>query len=109
MSGSQDPPRKYKIAAGPIMLGIIIVGLLIQAILLAYGRWRPWIRQADTVHGLVVCAVLTWAIAAGPIFTATITDQAVKGAAALIILITLIDLAIRTRRGHVRRAIEIRQ
>jgi hypothetical protein len=72
------------------------------------GRWRPWIREAEIVHNLALCIVLTWAVAAGPVFTATPTDRAVKGAASLIILVTLIDLARRTRRHHVRQAVELR-
>ena len=55
---------------------------------------------------MVVCAVLTWAIAAGPVFQAAPTDRSVKGAAAVIVLITLVDLAIRSRRHHVRNAVE---
>ncbi len=94
---------------GPIVLAIIIIGLAIQAILLGYGRWRPWIRQADMVYGLAVCAALTWSIAAGPVFVGTGTDRAFKGAAVLIIMITLIDLAVRARRDHVRRAVQLHE
>lgn len=94
---------------GPVVLGLMIAGLIILAILLWQGRWRPWIRQADMVYGLVTCIVLTWAVGAGPIFKATPTDQAIKGAAALIVLITLIDLAARIRRHHVRQAVEVRE
>jgi hypothetical protein len=94
---------------GPIVLAIIVIGLAIQALLLGYGRWRPWIRQADMVYGLAVSAALTWTIAAGPVFVVTGTDRAAKGAAVLIILITLIDLAVRTRRDHVRRAVQLHQ
>jgi hypothetical protein len=61
------------------------------------------------VYGLLVCTVLTWAIAAGPVFRAAPTDRSVKGAAAVIVLVTLVDLAIRSRRDHVRRAVEIRE
>ncbi len=91
---------------GPVVLGLMIVGLIILATLLWQGRWRPWIRQADMVHSLAVCIVLTWAVGAGPVFKATPTDRAVKGAASLIVLVTLIDLAVRTRRHHVRQAVE---
>ena len=80
-----------------VVLGVMIAGLIILAILLWEGRWRPWIRQADRVHSLAVCIVLTWAIAAGPVFKATPTDRSDKGAAAVIVLVTLIDLAVRTR------------
>ncbi len=94
---------------GPVVLGLMIAGLIIQATLLWQGRWRPWIRQAEMVNGLVTCIVLTWAVGAGPVFTATPTDRTVKGAAALIVLVTLIDLAVRARRYHVRQAVEIRE
>jgi hypothetical protein len=116
VSGGRAAPAAYEAFAydegflrlrGPVVLGLMITGLIILATLVWYGRWRPWIRQAEMVHGLALCTVLTWAIAAGPIFKATPTDRATKGAASLIILVTLIDLAVRTRRRHVRQAVEI--
>jgi hypothetical protein len=61
------------------------------------------------VHSLAVCIVLTWTIAAGPVFKATPADRSVKGAASLIVLVTLIDLAARTRRHHARQAVEINE
>jgi hypothetical protein len=116
VSGGRAAPAAYEAFAyndgflrlrGPVVLAIMIAGLVIQATLLGYGRWRHWIRQADMVYSLVVCAVLTWAIAAGPVFQAAPTDRSVKGAAAVIVLVTLVDLAIRSRRHHVRKAVEI--
>jgi hypothetical protein len=94
---------------GPVVLGLMITGLIILATLLWQGRWRPRIRQAEMMHSVAVCIVLTWAVAAGPVFTATPTDRAVKGAASLIVLVTLIDLAVRTHRRHAREAVEIRE
>jgi hypothetical protein len=94
---------------GPVVLGVMIAGMALQATLLGYGRWRPWIRQAEMVYGLLVCAVLTWAIAAGPVFQAAATDRSAKGAAAVIILVTLVDLALRSRRRHIWKAVEIRE
>ena len=90
------------------LIRTLSAGLVILAILLREGRWRPWIRQAEMVHSVAVCTVLTWVIAAGPVFSATPTDRAVRGAASLIVLVTLIDLAVRTRRQNVRQAVEIR-
>jgi hypothetical protein len=37
-----------------------------------------------------------------------IDSYAVKGAASLVVLVTLVDLALRTRRRHVRQAVEMR-
>jgi hypothetical protein len=118
VSGGRAAPAAYQALAydegflrlrGPVVLGLMIAGLILQAILLCQGRWGPWIRQADRVHSLAVCIVLTWSVAAGPVFTAAPTDRSVKGAASLIVLVTLIDLAVRTRRHHVRQAVEIRE
>jgi hypothetical protein len=117
LSGGRAAPAAYAAFAydegflrlrGPVVLGLMIAGLVILAILLREGRWRPWIRQAEMVHSVAVCIVLTWVIAAGPVFSATPTDRAVRGAASLIVLVTLIDLAVRTRRQNVRQAVEIR-
>jgi len=118
VSGGHAAPAAYQAFAydegflrlrGPVVLGLMIAGLILQVTLLCQGRWRPWIRQADMVYGVAVCIVLTWAVGTGPVFKATPTDQAVKGAASLIVLVTLIDLAVRTRRHHVRQAVEIRE
>ena len=118
VSGGRAAPAAYEAFAydegflrlrGPVVLSLMIAGLIILAALLWQGRWRPWIRQAEKAHSLAVCVVLTWAVAAGPVFTATPTDRAVKGAASLIVLVTLIDLAVRTRRHHARQAVEIQR
>jgi len=118
VSGGRAAPAAYQAFAynegflrlrGPVVLGLMIVGLILQVTLLWQGRWRPRIRQADMVYGVVTCVVLTWAVGLGPIFKATPTDQAARGAASLIVLVTLIDLALRTRRHHVRQAVEIRE
>jgi hypothetical protein len=118
VSGGHATPAAYQAFAydegflrlrGPVVLALMIAGLLILAALVWQGRWRPRIRQAEMVHSLALCVVLTWAVAAGPVFTAAPTDRAVKGAASLIVLVTLIDLAVRTHRHHVREAVEIRE
>jgi len=118
VSGGRAVPGVYQAFAyddgflrlrGPVVLGTMIAGIALQAVLLGYGRWRPWLRQAETAYGLLVCAVLTWAVAAGPVFQAAPTDRSVKGAAAVIVLVTLVDLATRSRRQHVRKALELRE
>jgi hypothetical protein len=116
VSGGRATPATYDAFAyddsflrllGPVVLAVLVAGLIIQAVLLGQGRWTVTMHRVDLVHSLIVCAVLTWAIGAGPVFTATPTDQAVKGAAAVIILVTLVDLAVRARRHHVRQALGI--
>ncbi|MEV4517759.1 hypothetical protein AB0K00_53470 [Dactylosporangium sp. NPDC049525] len=91
---------------GPVLLALMLSGLVVQAALVWRGRWLPLIHHTDTVHGLVTCAALTWVLGAGPVFTATQTDQTAKGIVALIVLGSLVDLAVRARRHHVRRAVD---
>jgi hypothetical protein len=93
---------------GPILLAVLLVGIGLQAALVWLGRWRPTVRTADLVHSLAVCAVLTWVIGSGPIFTAAPTDEAMKGASALIILASLVELAVRARRLSVAHALHRR-
>jgi hypothetical protein len=116
LSGGHAAPAAYHAFAydegflrlrGPVVLALMIAGLIILAILVWQGRWRPWIRQAEIVQSLATCVVLTWAVAAGPVFQATPTDRAVKGAASLLVLVTLVDLAVRTSRHHAREAVQI--
>jgi len=90
---------------GPAVLALMIAGLVVQAALVWQGRWRPWIQRADMTYSLVLCVVLTWVVGAGPIFRTTPTDQSVKGAIALTVLVTLVDLAVRIRRQRVRQAV----
>jgi len=84
---------------------LLVLGLGIQAVLVIQGRWRPWLHSTEMVYSLVLCAVLTSVFVAGPIFSAVPTDQSARGAIALIILVTLADLAVRLRRYHVLQAV----
>ncbi|MGI5241054.1 hypothetical protein [Dactylosporangium sp. CA-139066] len=59
-------------------------------------------------RSLAVCAVLTWGIGSGPIFTAAPTDEAMKSWSALIILASLVELAVRARRLSVAHALNRR-
>jgi hypothetical protein len=90
---------------GPVVLALLVLGLGIQAVLVIQGRWRPWLHSTEMVYSLVLCAVLTSVFVAGPIFSAVPTDQSARGAIALIILVTLADLAVRLRRYHVLQAV----
>ena len=92
VSGGHATPTAYHAFAyeegflrlrGPVVLAVMTAGLIIQAILLYHGQWRPWTRQAHTGYSLLVGAVLTWTIAAGPVFQAPPTDRSAKGAAAV--------------------------
>jgi len=91
---------------GPVVLGFIIGSIVIQAIVLVSRRYQPWIFWVETGYGLGFLAVLTWAIGAGPVFVTDTTDQSAKGIVALVILLSLLDLAVRARRFDARHAVE---
>lgn len=69
-----------------------------------HGRWTKTMRRID--HGITVAfvALMTWWIAAGPIFVAPMTDQGAKAALALVILISVASLAfsLYRERGQIR-------
>ena len=52
---------------GPIVLVILVTAIALQAVVAVLGRWQPAIRTVDVAHSLLVCAVLTWVVGAGPI------------------------------------------
>jgi len=91
---------------GPVVLGFLIGSIVIQAIILVSRRYQPWIFWVETGYGLGFLAVLTWAIGAGPVFVTDTTDQSAKGIVALVILLSLLDLAVRARRFDARHAVE---
>ncbi|MET7419463.1 hypothetical protein [Dactylosporangium sp. NPDC005555] len=89
---------------GPVVLAVLVVSLLIEAVLVWQGRWRRLLHRVDVVHGLVMCAVLTWVLGAGPVFAAAVTDEAAKGWVGLLVLVAAVDLAVKTHRLSVRHA-----
>ncbi|MFI5914270.1 HAAS signaling domain-containing protein [Dactylosporangium sp. NPDC051541] len=90
---------------GPILLVLIVSGIAFEVVLAVLGRWRGHLPAVGLVHGLLICAVMTWVIGSGPVFTAATTDRAAKDWGALIILGSLIGLAVQARRMSVARAL----
>lgn len=87
---------------GPILLALITLGLVIQVVLIVQGQWYAWSRRTDLANSIAVCVGLTLVLATGPVFRAEPTDQAMRGAMAIIVLVTLVDVGLRVRRDHVR-------
>jgi hypothetical protein len=89
-----------------VVLALQIVGIGMQVVLLIRGRYEPWVFWFETAYALVLCAVLTSALAHGPIFSAPTTDQTARSAVAGIVLGSLLSIAIRARRVNVVQAVE---
>ncbi|GIE82510.1 hypothetical protein Aph02nite_84600 [Actinoplanes philippinensis] len=89
---------------GPIVLGLLILSLLLQAAVIWQGRLLPWNHRVDPVLSLLLCAVLTWVVA-GPVYVSGPTDRTAKEIVALLILVSLAGVAFDLRRHRVRQAV----
>jgi len=77
---------------GPLVLALMIAGLVHYLVVTIHGRWRPATRNIEVALGLCTCAVLTWALFAGPVYPSPDADRTVKFWVAVIVAVTLIDL-----------------
>ncbi|BEL06438.1 hypothetical protein Q0Z83_046290 [Actinoplanes sichuanensis] len=96
--------RDFLAVRGPIVLGLLVLSLLLQAVLIGQGRRQSWSDQTEMALSLTLCAVLTWVLA-NPVFVSAAADRTAKEIVAVIILISLADLAFSLRRHRVRQAV----
>lgn len=83
---------------GPLVLALMIAGLVHYLVVTIHGRWRPTTRNIEVTLGLLTCAVLTWALFAGPVYQSPEADRTVKFWVAVIVAASLIDLLVKARR-----------
>jgi hypothetical protein len=82
----------------PWLLALMVTHLLFFGVLIVNGRWTARLRRVDAALSVAICGVMTWAIVAGPVYTAQPTDDLVKGVSALIVLVSVVDLAVKLYR-----------
>jgi hypothetical protein len=82
----------------PWLLSLMVLHLLFLGVLIVNGRWTTRLRRIDAVLSLAVCGVITWVLLAGDVYTAAATDEAAKGITALIVLVSVADLAVKLLR-----------
>jgi hypothetical protein len=87
---------------GPWLLPVWIAQLALLAVVAVEGRWRTLTRRFEIALGALMALVLTWFLAAGPIWHAAPTDKTAKGIIVLIIAIIVIDIAVKLRRELMR-------
>ncbi|GAA1642623.1 hypothetical protein [Actinoplanes couchii] len=113
ISGGQAAPQAYTALAydddflavrGPVVLGLLVLSLVLQAVTIGQGRRMPWNRHSEPILGLIMCAVLTWVVSE-PVFVTSLADRTAKEIVALLILISLAGLAFSLRRDRVRQAV----
>jgi hypothetical protein len=82
----------------PWLLSLMVLHLLFLGVLIVNGRWTTRLRRIDAALSLAVCGVITWVLLAGDVYTASATDEAGKGITALIVLVSVADLAVKLLR-----------
>lgn len=68
----------------------------------ARGRWSPLARRLEIAFSLAFAALLAWLIVAGDIFLAKPTNDGARAGLALVILIIVLDLAVKLYRRRPR-------
>lgn len=81
-----------------VLLALIALNVPLYIAVMANGRWSPRLRRIETVHGLILCAAMLWAIVDGPIFLSTRSDATAKTLMALIVAYMLLHCAIAAYR-----------
>jgi hypothetical protein len=83
---------------GPYLLVLVAlnVPMLISAIV--NSGWPATMRHTRSWQSLVTCAVLAWTVLDGPVLVAPESDRFVKGAMALIVALTLMNIGIQLYR-----------
>lgn len=93
----------------PFILPLWAAHFVVLGFLIVRGRWTRNLRLAEVVINLLVCAVMIWWIAAGPIFATPTTDSTTKSIMGLVVAMIALDLGLKLRRwlGRVRPPDEI--
>ena len=82
----------------PWVLGLLLLNIPIFATAIVAGRWPATLRRIETVLGLLMCAVLAWTIADGPVFMTARSDHTAKGLVAVIVAVTLLGYGLKVYR-----------
>jgi hypothetical protein len=84
----------FLVARAPWLLPLWAGHYMVYATALIEGRWRRLTRRVSLGFGGALCGLLTWFVAAGPIFQSRATDETARVLIALIVLVSFIALAV---------------
>lgn len=90
-------PEFLRVRAWPVLL-LWAGSFACLASVYVQGRWTPLTRKLEIGGNAAFIALLTWWLAAGPIFQAKPTNDGARGAIALVIVFIAIDLVVGIRR-----------
>jgi hypothetical protein len=86
--------HSFLVSRAPWLLPLWAGHYMVYATAFIEGRWRRLTRRVSLAFGGALCGLLTWFVAAGPIFQARPTDDAARFLIALIVLCSLISVAV---------------
>lgn len=84
---------------GPVLLALILVNVPLFLAVIVRGRHSPMQRRFETGLSLVLCAVMVWTIAGGPILMSPAGDRMAKTLMALIVAFVLLGYGIKLYRS----------
>jgi hypothetical protein len=79
----------------PWLIALVAANVVLYGVLVVRGRWEPVTRWSEIVLAVASCVFVTWVLLAGPVFQAQPTDDAFRGAAILITVLSLLGLGVR--------------
>ncbi|KFN43062.1 hypothetical protein [Arenimonas oryziterrae] len=82
----------------PWLLALLLLNVPLFALVIVHGRWSPLLRRIETVHSLVLCAVMAWTVFDGPIFLTIAADKTAKFFLVLLLVSILITLGLNLHR-----------
>lgn len=88
----------FRARQAPWLLGLLLLNIPLFLAVIVSGRWSAMLRRVETVLNLVLCGVMAWTVADGPVFNAPTSDRMVKFFLVLIAVVTLVILAIQQYR-----------
>lgn len=91
-----DPAFLHDRAWPALLLWAVDFALL--AFVLGQGRWSPRLRQLDLAFTMAWLALLCWWLATGDFFLAEPSNDGARGAIALLVVIVVLDLAVKLHR-----------
>ena len=94
-----DTFRQWRL---PVLLPLLVAHLVLYVVLVVEGRWRRLTRRIDMTLSLLISGLLIWSLLAGPIFQAEVGNRAARNVIWPIVLIALVDVAVKFYREQSR-------
>jgi len=78
--------ERFRQGPGPVLWTALGLHAPLLLAAMAQGRWTPALRRADAALSVWVAAAVAWALLDGPVFTAAVSNEAMR----LALLLTLV-------------------